>query len=52
MCALGASNGFSGAHAFRAALTVGFEVSIALGRVVPVAPLVSDSEPLPGNETP
>jgi hypothetical protein len=47
--------GFKEAQALRAASTVGFEVSLTLGRVVAVAPaivVVVDVDPFEGSETP
>ena len=47
--------GFKEAQALSAASTVGFEVSLTLGSVVPVAPatvVVVDVDPFEGSETP
>lgn len=48
----GAPLGRSDAQALRAAFTNGLEVSRALGSVVPVVPVVPETDPLPGNATP
>jgi heat shock protein HspQ len=44
--------GRSEAHALSAAWTVGFEVSLTLGSVVPLAGVVVDVDPLLGAATP
>jgi hypothetical protein len=44
--------GRSAAQALRAAFTVGFEVSLALGNVVPVVPVVPELDGPPGKATP